>query len=203
MNGEPPKAESVTRHARVIAALLIVALAAGPAATHLHWMLGGTWGLDGAPSSTGIRIVAAIVVLLIVAAMLVVLARVGLWQQRLVSDRVIRILAWAFAAFFLVHALASFAEGWAGIADKIVVVRSERARDRTARARRRRLGRNPAAFPPAAPDSAVALKGRGGTEFRRASLFTSRSAGSGLRPRRLRQGIASQGEFGQRRQAMT
>jgi hypothetical protein len=37
-----------------------------------------------------------------------------LWQQTFVSDRVIRILAWALAGFFLVHALVSFAEGWAG-----------------------------------------------------------------------------------------
>lgn len=37
-----------------------------------------------------------------------------MWQQTLVSDRVIRILAWALPGFFLVHALVSFAEGWAG-----------------------------------------------------------------------------------------
>jgi hypothetical protein len=103
---------------RVVAALLIVGLAAGPAATHLYWMLGGTWGLDGGPSSTGIRVVAAVVVLLIVAAVLVVLARVGWWQQTLVSDRLIRILAWVMAGFFLVHSLASFAEGWAGIVNE-------------------------------------------------------------------------------------
>jgi hypothetical protein len=103
---------------RLVAALLIVALAAGPAATHLYWMLGGTWGLGGSDSSTGIRIVAAVVVLLIVAAMLVVLARIGLWQRSFVSDRVIRFLAWGLAGFFLVHALASFAQGWAGIADE-------------------------------------------------------------------------------------
>ena len=81
-------------------------------------MLGGTWGLDGSPSSTGIRVVSAVVVLLIVAAVLVVLARVGWWQQTLVSDRLIRNLAWALAGFFLVHALTSFAEGWAGIANE-------------------------------------------------------------------------------------
>ncbi len=57
---------------------------------------------------------AAVVVLLLVAAVLVVLARVGFWQQTFVSDRVIRILAWALAGFFLVHALVSLAEGWAG-----------------------------------------------------------------------------------------
>ena len=92
----------------VVAALLIVGLAAGPAASHLYWMLGGTWGLQGADSSTGIRVVAAVVVLLVVAAMLVVLARVGLWQQEIVSDRVIRFFAWALAAVFLVETVAAF-----------------------------------------------------------------------------------------------
>ncbi|HEX6664815.1 MAG TPA: hypothetical protein VF025_14175 [Gaiellaceae bacterium] len=82
-------------------------------ATHIYWLLGGAWGLGGTDSSTGIRLVAAMVVLLIVAAVLVVLARVGLWQQRFVSDRVIRFLAWGLAGFYLVHGLLSFAEGWA------------------------------------------------------------------------------------------
>jgi hypothetical protein len=58
------------------------------------------------------------VVLLIVAAVLVVLARVGLWRQTLVSDRVIRILAWGMAGFFLVHGLLSFAEGWTKVVDE-------------------------------------------------------------------------------------
>jgi hypothetical protein len=118
MKGPAPKAEVAARRIHVVAALLIVALAAGPAATHLYWLLGGTWGLGGSDASTGIRVVGAVVVLLIVAAVLVVLARVGLWQQTFVSDRVIRILAWALAAFFLSHGLVSFAEGWAGIADE-------------------------------------------------------------------------------------
>jgi hypothetical protein len=88
-------------------------------------VLGGTWGLhrsvDGRieeSTTTGIRVVAAVVVVLLVAAALVVLARVGLWQQALVPDRVIRVLAWALAGFFLVHALVSFAEGWAGSLDE-------------------------------------------------------------------------------------
>ena len=92
----------------VVAALLIVGLAAGPAASHLYWMLGGTWGLQGADSSTSLRVVAAMVVLLVVAAMLVVLARVGLWQQEIVSDHVIRFFAWALAAVFLVETVAAF-----------------------------------------------------------------------------------------------
>ena len=118
MRGPVAKAEGATRRIHVVAALLIAGLAAGPAATHLYWMMGGTWGLDGGPSSTGIRVVSAVVVLLIVAAVLVVLARVGWWQQTLVSDRLIRTLAWALAGFFLVHALTSFAEGSAGIANE-------------------------------------------------------------------------------------
>jgi hypothetical protein len=68
----------VASHARVAAALLIVGLVAGPAAEHLYWILGGTWGLEGADPSTGIRVVSAIVVVLVVLAALVVLARVGL-----------------------------------------------------------------------------------------------------------------------------
>ena len=105
---------------RVVAALLIVALAAGPAASHLYWMLGGTWGLgpEGSYWPTGVRVVAAIVVGLVALAVVVVLARVGLWRQAFVSDRVIQVLAWALAGFFLVHALVSFAEGWAGSLDE-------------------------------------------------------------------------------------
>jgi hypothetical protein len=113
-----PRVERAARRIRVVAAFLIVTLAAGPAGTHLYWMLGGTSGLGGAESSTGVRVVAAVVVLLIVAAVLVVLARIGLWQQTFVSDRVIRLLAWGLAAFYLGHGLVSFAEGWAGIADE-------------------------------------------------------------------------------------
>jgi hypothetical protein len=112
------RVEGAARRTRAVAALLIVGLAAGPAVTHVYWMLGGTWGLGGSDATAGIRIVAAAVVLLVVAAVLVVLVRVGLWQQTFVSDRLIRILAWALAAFFLGHALTSFAEGWAGIADE-------------------------------------------------------------------------------------
>ncbi len=41
-----PRAEGAGSF-RVVMALLIVGLAAGPAATHLYRMLGGTWGLDG------------------------------------------------------------------------------------------------------------------------------------------------------------
>lgn len=107
-------AEGAKRRIRVVAALLIAALIAGPGGTHLYWLLGGTWGLGGADSSAGIRLVAAMVFLLIIAAVLVVLARVGWWQQSLVSEPVIRFLAWALAGFYLVHGFLSFAEGWAG-----------------------------------------------------------------------------------------
>jgi hypothetical protein len=108
-----PKAEGATRRVRVAALLLIAGLVAGPVGTHVYWMLGGTWTVEDAASATGVRIVAAVVVLLLGAAILVVLARVGLWQQAIVSDRVIRVLAWGLAGFFLSHALVSFAEGFA------------------------------------------------------------------------------------------
>ena len=115
-----PKAGGAANRIRVVAGLLIVGLAAGPAASHLYWMLGGTWGLgpEGTYSPTGVRVVAAFVVVLVALATLVVLARVGLWRQTFVSDRMIRVLAWVLAGFFLVHALTSFAEGWAGIMDE-------------------------------------------------------------------------------------
>jgi hypothetical protein len=105
--------EGATRRIRVVAALLVVGLAAGPAASHLFWMLGGTWGLytrgvRDEVATTGTRIVAAVVVLLLVAAVLVVLARVGLWQQTFVSGRMIRFFAWALAAVFLAETLAAF-----------------------------------------------------------------------------------------------
>jgi hypothetical protein len=98
---------------RVAALALIAGLVAGPGSTHVYWMLGGTWGLytggvRDEVASTGTRVVAAVVVLLVIAAVLVVLARVGLWRQTLVSDRVIRLFAWALAATFLLETLAAF-----------------------------------------------------------------------------------------------
>jgi hypothetical protein len=74
--------------------------------------------VDGVHGRARVRVVAAIVVVLVAVAVLVVLARVGLWRQAFVSDRVIRVLVWALAGCFLVHALVSFAEGWAGILDE-------------------------------------------------------------------------------------
>jgi len=86
---------------------LIAGLLAGPGGTHVYWALGGTWGLHQ-PTSTGIRVVAVVVSVLLVAAVLVVLARVGLWRQAFVSDGVIRFFAWALAGVFLLETLAAF-----------------------------------------------------------------------------------------------
>ena len=97
---------------RVAGVLLVLGLLAGPVGTHVYWMLGGTWGLGRSTTTIGIRIAAVVVVLLLVAAVLVVLARIGLWQQPYVSDRVVRLLAWGLAMFFLVHGLLSLVEGW-------------------------------------------------------------------------------------------
>ena len=107
-----PRVEATGSRGRVAALLLIAGLAAGPVSTHVYWMLGGTWGLYSRGTrdqvaTPGTRVVAAGVVLLLVAAMLVVLARVGLWQQAFVSDRMIRFFAWALAAVFLGETLAS------------------------------------------------------------------------------------------------
>ena len=106
-------AEGAARRVRVAALLLIAGLVAGPVGTHVYWMLGGTWGLggEGNYSGTGVRVVGAVVTLLLVAAVLVVLARVGLWQQAIVSDRVIRLFAWALAGVFLLETLAAFTWG--------------------------------------------------------------------------------------------
>ncbi len=111
-----PSVEGATsRGVRMAAALLIFGLVAGPAAEHLYWMLGGTWAVEDATSATGVRVVAAFVVMLIAVAVLVVLARVGWWQPTFVSDRLNRLLAWALAGFFLLHGLVSFAEALAGV----------------------------------------------------------------------------------------
>ena len=85
-------------------------LAAGPVGA-VYWMLGGTWGLYTAAPATRWRHRARALSppgwwLLLVAAMLVVLARVGLWQQAFVSDRMIRFFAWALAAIFVLETLA-------------------------------------------------------------------------------------------------
>jgi hypothetical protein len=102
------RAEDAATRVRVAAALLIVGLVAGPAAEHLHWVLGGTWGLEGADATTGIRVVSAIVIVLVVVGVLVILARAGLWQQAFVSERAMRIMAWVLPVFFLGEALAAF-----------------------------------------------------------------------------------------------
>ena len=104
-------AKRMPSHVRVAAALLIAGLVAGPAMEHFYWILGGTWGLEGAEASTGIRVVSAIVVLLLVLAVLVILARVGWWQQAFVSERAIRILAWVLPLFFLCETIAAFGRG--------------------------------------------------------------------------------------------
>ena len=67
-----PRAQGATRRIRVVAALLIAGLAAGPAASHLYWLLGGTWGLythgvRDEVATTGVRVVSAVVVVLLVA----------------------------------------------------------------------------------------------------------------------------------------
>ena len=105
--------EVASRRVRTAALLLIAALAAGPLGTHVYWLLGGTWGLytDGVRdevATTGTRVVAAVVIVLLIAAFLVVLARVGMWQQAIVSDRLICFFAWALAAVFLLETLAAF-----------------------------------------------------------------------------------------------
>ena len=102
------RAKSRASRIRVAAALLIAGLVAGPATEHFYWILGGTWGLEGADASTGIRVVSAIVVVLVVLGVLVILARVGWWQQGFVSERMIRLLAWVLAAIFVLETLAAF-----------------------------------------------------------------------------------------------
>jgi cytochrome bd-type quinol oxidase subunit 2 len=108
------RAESAGRRVRVAALLLIAGLTAGPLATHVYWMFGGTWGLydrSGARehvASTGVRIVAAVVVLLLMAAVLVVIAQAGFWRPAFVSERVSQLFAWSLAAVFLLETLAAF-----------------------------------------------------------------------------------------------
>ena len=116
-----PRAEGTASRMRVVALLLILGLLAGPVGTHVYWLLGGTWGLytDGVRdevATTGTRVVAAVVVVLLAAAVLVVLARVGLWRQAFVSERMVRLFAWALAAVFVLETLAAFTwsrgDGW-------------------------------------------------------------------------------------------
>ena len=103
------------RRGRVAGLVLITALVAGPVSTHVYWMLGGTWGLNGTANTLGIKVVAAAVVLGLVGAVLIVLARAGFWEQAFLPDRVVRLLTWGLAVFFLGHGVVSFAEGAAGM----------------------------------------------------------------------------------------
>src|SRR4029079_8212915 len=107
------RAEGVWRRVRVAALLLIAGLVAGPASTHVYWLLGGTWGLytngvHDEVATTGTRVVAAIVIVLLIYAVLVSLARVRLWRPAFVSERMIRFFAWALAAVFLLETVAAF-----------------------------------------------------------------------------------------------
>ena len=107
------RAEGATSRVRIAALLLIAGLLAGPVSTHVYWLLGGTWGLytNGVRdevATTGTRVVAAVVIVLLIVAVLVVLARVGLWRQGFVSERMIRLFAWALAAVFLLETVAAF-----------------------------------------------------------------------------------------------
>ena len=61
----------------MVGGLLIFALAAGPAATSLYWMLGGAWGLLMIRSTTASALSPPWSSLLIAAAVFVVLAQVG------------------------------------------------------------------------------------------------------------------------------
>ena len=112
-----PTPNQPTTLQRVAGVLLVTCLMVGPVGTHVYWMLGGDWGLGG-ESTVGIQVVGAVVALGLVTGVMVVLARVGFWQQTLASDRQIRILTWALAAFFVGHGLMSFAEGWAGVLEE-------------------------------------------------------------------------------------
>ena len=108
-----PTGERAPRRARIAALLLIAVLAAGPVSTHVYWLLGGTWGLytndlRDEVASTGTRVVAAVVLVLLAAAALVVLARVGFWRQTFVSERIVRLFAWALAGVFVLETLAAF-----------------------------------------------------------------------------------------------
>ena len=89
---------------RLVAFLLLASASDWSSQCPCYWMLGGTWGnhrtvvgdrvVEEGATSTGTRIVAAVVVVLLVAAVFVVLARVGLWQQTLVPfavDSVLRL----------------------------------------------------------------------------------------------------------------
>jgi hypothetical protein len=104
--------DGATTVERLAGVLLVLGLLVGPVGTHVYWMLGGTWGLGRSTTTTGIRVVTVVVVLLLVAAVLVVLARIGAWQQAYVSDRLVRLLTWGLAGFFLLHGLLSLVEGW-------------------------------------------------------------------------------------------
>jgi hypothetical protein len=108
------RSEQARRRVRGAALLLIAGLVAGPLSTHVYWLFGGTWGLydlSGAHedvATTGVRALAALVIVLLVGAILVVLARAGLWRQEYLSDRLIRFFAWAVAAVFVLEALGGF-----------------------------------------------------------------------------------------------
>ncbi len=109
------RVEESSRPVHVAAVVFSVGLAGVAGGLHVYWLLGGTWGLydsSGRPgeSTTGVRVLAALVIVLVVVGVLVALARVGLWRQAFVSDGVIRVLAWAMALFLLFgEALMAFA----------------------------------------------------------------------------------------------
>ena len=101
------------RAAAVVAASLAVVVA-----FQIYWALGGVWGLTQAlgrtvdESSAGLQLASAAVSLVLVAAILIVLGRVGLWRSRL-PFALFRSGAWALTAVLLLVALNNAAAGTA------------------------------------------------------------------------------------------
>ena len=155
-----PGMEVASRRVRVAALLLIAGLAAGPVATHVYWMLGGTWGLYTLASATKWRRRAYA----LSPPWSSCCSSPRCWSfwrgsgcgsRRIVSDRAIRFFAWALAAVFLVETLAAFTwsrgeELWwmYGPVSLVIAVLALVVAGSG--------GAGP--LPPAAPDAALALK---------------------------------------------
>jgi multisubunit Na+/H+ antiporter MnhF subunit len=104
-----PIAEPASRRVRLVASVLWRALAA-VAGLHAYWLLGGTWAVHAASGgsysevTTGLRVQAAVLTIVLVLGCLVVRARAGLWRPP-VSDRVVGIAMWALTIVLALAAL--------------------------------------------------------------------------------------------------
>lgn len=111
VKGEPSSPAPRERRGR-LAGSAVVAILTLVTGLHVYWALGGDWAAATAYGSRDLppRAAVWIVVVLLLAAIVIVLGRMGAWGGTL-SNRVFRIATWGLVVVFVVVSLQNFASG--------------------------------------------------------------------------------------------